>query len=236
MWLGVDSGNTRIKWALFDGTKILRHAVCTHPPQFPQAPALDTALIAHVGDAATKTRLHRALAHLPHIHYLQSRPHAAGVRNHYHPPTALGIDRWLNLLAARGRLPAHDSGAVIVSAGTAVTIDILSHAGDFAGGYLLPGVPLMRTALTDATPLPAAPAAAWTGALPRTTAAAIAAGALAAAAGAIDLAHRRHAPGAPLFLTGGDAPQLLPLLPAARHLPLLLFEGMAHLRTAADQA
>ena len=65
-----------------------------------------------------------------------------GVRNLYERPEQLGPDRWAALIAARA---LHSSGpALVVNAGTATTVDMLSGDGRFLGGSILPGVELMR--------------------------------------------------------------------------------------------
>src|SRR5581483_3656335 len=53
-------------------------------------------------------------------------------------PDAVGIDRLLNAVAANTRR-AGGVPAVVVGAGTAVTVDWLDAAGAFCGGAILPG-------------------------------------------------------------------------------------------------
>ena len=59
-----------------------------------------------------------------------------GVVNAYQPAQGLGADRWLCLLAAAD-LVARD--AMIVGAGSAITIDLLRSDGQHLGGAILPG-------------------------------------------------------------------------------------------------
>ena len=59
-----------------------------------------------------------------------------GVRNAYQPAAGIGVDRWLCLLAA-AELTQHD--AMIVDAGSAITIDLLRGDGQHLGGAILPG-------------------------------------------------------------------------------------------------
>ncbi len=73
---------------------------------------------------------------------------ACGVRNGYHDPKQLGIDRWLALIAAWSRYRA---AACVVDCGTAVTIDGLSMDGRHTGGLILPGVSLMHRCLAANT-------------------------------------------------------------------------------------
>ena len=81
----------------------------------------------------------------PHaIHFITSAKHCCGVENSYTNPEQLGTDRFAALIAARQITTAP---ALIVMAGTALTIDALSADGVFLGGVILPGLTLMRTSL-----------------------------------------------------------------------------------------
>lgn len=232
MWLAVDSGNTRVKWALMEGERIVAQGAAPKArPALPLAPDLSAVWVAHVGGAGDLQRLKKLLRRQKKVRFLCSGSTIGGARNPYQPPAALGVDRWLCLLAARRLQAQRRRGAVVVSAGTAITIDILSAAGAFMGGLIAPGLDIMPAALYRATPLTRAaggkvPAGRQP---PRCTADAIETGARLAAAGAIQAARRRYAPGARLLITGGDAARLQPHLPAARLVPDLLFRGMAAL-------
>jgi type III pantothenate kinase len=59
-----------------------------------------------------------------------------GVTNAYAKPASLGVDRWLSLLGTAG-LVRQD--AIIVDAGSAITIDLLRADGQHLGGAILPG-------------------------------------------------------------------------------------------------
>jgi type III pantothenate kinase len=128
-------------------------------------------------------------------------------------PDCAGIDRLLNAVAASRRVP-HGVGAVIVDAGSAITVDWLDESAAFAGGSIFPGIRLMAQALHDYTALlPVVQVTHSAPPLPGTsTAAAIEAGVLWAAAGGIQALLTRlgaRASSAPLvFLTGGDGPLL----------------------------
>jgi type III pantothenate kinase len=145
-------------------------------------------------------------------HPLAASAHCAGVTNLYDEPAALGADRWAALIGARAR---GGTAALVVDAGTAMTVDALDDAGRFLGGSIVPGFELMRAALARGTArLPLAPGAYRPFA--RSTADAITTGAWQALAGAIERGYRSladevgHRPR--LLLTGGGAPALMPLL------------------------
>ena len=106
--------------------------------------------VANVGGAEAAQQLTRwAQAHWGLTPgYAESLPALAGVTNGYREPARLGVDRWLALLAAWQELHA---GAILVSAGTALTIDVLQDNGQHGGGYIVPGLRLMRDALIAGT-------------------------------------------------------------------------------------
>jgi type III pantothenate kinase len=80
-------------------------------------------------------------------------------------PERVGVDRLLNAVAAnsfflRGRKSRRAKAAVVIDAGTAVTVDLLGPDGAFEGGAIFPGRQLMAAALHDYTaqlPLVASP-------------------------------------------------------------------------------
>ena len=59
-----------------------------------------------------------------------------GLRNAYQSPTALGADRWFALL---GTAALTRQDAIIVDAGSAITVDLLQGNGLHLGGAILPG-------------------------------------------------------------------------------------------------
>lgn len=69
-------------------------------------------------------------------------PELNGVINGYHDFRLLGVDRWLTLIAASAQL---QTDTIIIDAGSAITIDLLSHKTGHLGGAILPG---FQTGLT----------------------------------------------------------------------------------------
>ena len=150
-------------------------------------------------------------------------------------PDRVGIDRLLGILAA-GRLVAAGQPAVVVDLGTAIKANLLDASGAFAGGAIAPGMQLAARALhrqtellplIDVEQLREAPAA-----VGLNTQAALASGLYWGALGTVrELIHRLTPPGsdAPLVvLTGGDAGQVAPWLPASvLHRPHLVLSGIA---------
>jgi type III pantothenate kinase len=146
-----------------------------------------------------------------------------------HPDWA-GIDRLLNAVAVNTRRRPH-SPAIIVDAGSAVTVDYVDENGTFRGGAIVPGLRLMAEALHDHTALlplvevlePPAP-------LGTSTILAMQSGIFHALTGGIDLLIRRLAPPTvqvDIFFGGGDADLLAPHLSVpATVWPLMTLEGL----------
>ncbi len=67
-------------------------------------------------------------------------------------PDKVGIDRLFNTVAAN-HYRAPGGSAVVVDAGSAVTVDLVDEAGAFRGGAILPGLRLMAQALHQYTAL-----------------------------------------------------------------------------------
>ncbi len=233
MWLAVDCGNTRVKWALIkDGASFCASAVQSAATgrwrQLQQAARhASEAWVSHVGSATTKRQLRAALQGCKRVVFVKSEVKSAGVINAYRPSSALGVDRWLGLVAAReGR-----RDVIIVSAGTAATIDALRRDGVFVGGAVLPGAHMAKDALAKHAGLTVSSPIRAVSTPPLCTRDAVHAGTLMSVAGAAMLLRRRLLPGAKFLVTGGDAESLLPLLPkTAVHTPHLPIRGLIRLR------
>ncbi len=63
-------------------------------------------------------------------------------------PGQLGVDRWLALLACADLSPG---AALVVDAGTAITLDLLDASKEHVGGYILPGLRMAENALLQGT-------------------------------------------------------------------------------------
>lgn len=229
MILLIDAGNTRIKWrvvttsapldAVAEGA--LAHAEADALADVrARHPELQRAFGCNVAGVAMAARIDEICAGLQ-LKWLRSSAHCAGVRNLYENPSQLGADRWAALIGARA---LHPHACVVVMAGTATTVDLLSSAGDFLGGLILPGVALMQQALAGGTAqLPLA--AGRYVPQPRRTEDAIHSGCLQAQAGAIERMFRQLAdqPGALCLLGGGAADSFAGLL----EIPIRRVENLA---------
>ncbi|WP_044870880.1 pantothenate kinase [Pseudomonas sp. LFM046] len=157
----------------------------------------------------------------------------AGVRNGYSEYQRLGLDRWLAVLGAYHI--AHKA-CLVLDLGTAVTSDLVSGDGEHLGGFICPGMPLMRNQLRTHTRRiryddEAAEKALLDMAPGRSTVEAVERGCLLMLKGfvqiQIELAAEHLGEDFEVFLTGGDALLVRDVLPRARVLPDLVFAGLA---------
>ena len=155
MLLCIDSGNSKTKWAVFNSAgEIVDFGSGLNSEladlAFPSASAYQRIIVSNVAGAAHQASIIKRLASKLPMHTVQSPAVMAGLRNHYQVAQALGSDRFSAMMAAYCMQKA---SCVVVSAGTAVTIDALSVHGtqaDFLGGWILPGLHLMQQSLTQA--------------------------------------------------------------------------------------
>ena len=140
-----------------------------------------------------------------------------GIRNHYRSPEEHGSDRWFNALGARR---FSNNACIVVSCGTAVTIDALTSDNHYLGGTIMPGFHLMKEAMAQKT----ANLNRQIGKIypfPTTTSNAIASGMMDAVCGSIMLMHGRlkEREGAnnlvDIIITGGGAAKVVQALPAS---------------------
>ncbi len=239
MNLLIDFGNTRLKWATHECGEVRPGGVFAHQQQ-PLAAAAsedwlalrrrpDSVLVSSVVSdtrEAELTALCRSVFSLEPV-WLKTPRNALGVRNGYRQPHQLGIDRFLAMVAMHARIPR---AQVLVSCGTALTLDALAENGEHHGGLILPSPNLMRSALRSATARLAGPDGKVVE-MAVATSDAIQSGALLAAVALIERFRRHTAArlGAvpDIVLSGGGSAELSPWLPdSERHADLVL-HGLA---------
>jgi type III pantothenate kinase len=242
MILAIDAGNSRVKWGLHDGQNWVRQdstdnrEVGALAETWRQLEPPSRIVVSNVAGADMRGSLASLLAPwaLAPV-WMTAQASALGVLNGYDDPGQLGSDRWAALVAAWGMLAA---GCLVVNAGTAMTVDVLSDQGVFQGGIIVPGEAAMRHALFANTALPEQPGGCFKP-LPTNSADAIHSGALRALAGAVESMWRellRSGARAPrCVLSGGAAPALAELLT----LPIvavdnLVLEGLVRIARQAE--
>jgi type III pantothenate kinase len=157
----------------------------------------------------------------------------SGVRNGYEEFEKLGLDRWLALL---GGFHLAGGACLVLDFGTAVTADFVAADGGHLGGFICPGMPLMRNQLRTHTRKirygDLAAGRALESLVPgRTTVEAVERGCLLMLQGFVltqlELARSHWGEDFAVFLTGGDAALVSGIVPEARVVPDLVFVGLA---------
>lgn len=163
----LDIGNSEIKWGEFEGKELqVVRRFPTHP-EHSQSPSqaflidiftrelsqLDSlegiiycsvvpAVDALLKQALVELRLqglarHDAIVQAPVVGAFPGKLNSPISLGAY-PPEQLGADRWVNLCALRRLYPGQ--AFLVASFGTATTLDVLDHAGNYMGGVILPGL------------------------------------------------------------------------------------------------
>lgn len=157
----------------------------------------------------------------------------AGVSNGYEEFARLGLDRWL---AVVGAFELAKNACLVLDFGTAVTADFVSADGQHLGGFICPGMPLMRDQLRTHTRRIryddlSAEQALLQRKPGRTTVEAVERGCLLMMRGFVltqlELAREYWGEDFEVFLTGGDASLVRDMVPDARVVQDLVFVGLA---------
>src|SRR5204863_1090099 len=148
----VDIGNTRIKWALYDGERLAQHGSAVHRGAVDAAlrafaaalpRELARVVVANVAGDALERALRAAVGSRA-VDFVATSAERFGVRCAYAEPQRLGVDRWVAVLAAHSLAAG---AACVIDAGTAVTFDAVAADGAHLGGLILPGARLLAAAL-----------------------------------------------------------------------------------------
>ena len=158
MFLLIDIGNTKTKWMLRDQRKIYQEdSFLTEDidqDHFMFSEKIQKILISNVAsfekEAILKIKLKKFACPIEFVKPQKKWKH---LLNGYQDSSSLGVDRWLSALSISNSI---QKSTVIVSVGTAVTIDYLSfdkkeHQYTFEGGVILPGLHLTKNALSQNT-------------------------------------------------------------------------------------
>ncbi len=243
MILELDCGNSFIKWRVIDSAQVATIAggvVGSDEELISALPAVsglalrNCRLVSVRSDEETRaltTRLQDAFG----VVCVCAVPAAemCGVRNGYSEFQRLGLDRWLAVL---GAYHIARKACLVLDLGTAVTSDLVAENGEHLGGFICPGMPLMRNQLRTHTRRiryddEAAERALLDMAPGRSTVEAVERGCLLMLRGfvqaQIELAAEHLGNDFEVFLTGGDALLVKSVSSRARVLPDLVFAGLA---------
>lgn len=219
MKLLLDVGNTRIKWAHYDGGALVNRGAVRHrgveaaewSHELPSVGSPSEIIAGNVaGEAVAEgLRIWARMTFGLEVWFPRAVASAGGIRNAYAVPELLGVDRWLGMIGARRQCR---EPFLLVAAGTAFTVDLVDATGQHLGGLIAPGHSMMIESLKTRTGNIAAAAAAadarCCGIFGLNTSGAIANGASHALAGLVGQAIHESVTrcgDVHLFVHGGDA-------------------------------
>ncbi|WP_151086661.1 type III pantothenate kinase [Hymenobacter baengnokdamensis] len=217
--LALDLGNTALKYGVFGPEGLRESGALAAPAQLRALWQLHQpahAILASVADEATTQPWLAELAAADGLgRILPFRPGFTPVplRNAYATPQTLGADRLAAAVGAASLRPGQDT--LLLDAGTALKLDLVTADGTYQGGSIGPGLRMRLQALhtfTGRLPLLELPGPAEAVQLiGNTTASCLLRGVLrgtAAEVRGLVADYRRQYPRLGILLTGGDAPYL----------------------------
>jgi len=241
MILEMDCGNSFIKWRVVDGLKVVGGGVVDSGQELVAA-LLANPLLHITSCRLVSVRSDEETASLITVVSSQfsvavkcASPAKvmAGVTNGYEHFERLGLDRWLALV---GAYELSRRACLVLDLGTAVTADFVARDGKHLGGFICPGLPLMRNQLRTHTrriryDTLSAEQALQRNTPGRTTVEAVERGCLMMLRGFVlsqlELAGDYWGEDYEVFLTGGDADLVASAVPDGRLVKDLVFIGLA---------
>lgn len=156
MILDIDAGNSFVKWRVVDDSEVIAagseatEQVSKQGLDLTRIEGLNQARISSVANRGLAEKLREQVQQQFNVEMQIARVSSivSGVSCGYTEPETLGIDRWLAVVAAYQR---YLGPVLVVDAGSAITIDLIGPQGVHLGGYISPGLRLMREALWQGT-------------------------------------------------------------------------------------
>jgi type III pantothenate kinase len=243
MILTVDIGNSRIKWALWLSETIIARGVSDYTADnvvevidqlFSAVEKPQRIFLVSVAGG----QLYPVLSEWVGQHWglqveqLKTQKQFGSIVNAYDDPAKHGADRWAGVVAACSRFP--DSSVCVISAGTAITFDLVAKGGRHLGGYILPSYMTMHDALlADTANIESVAEVKYHEQhIPDNTDDAVNQGLhILLQAGIREfckIAHDKMENPVQIVLTGGAAKDILgyPDMPSMRHMPDLVMQGL----------
>lgn len=151
----VDIGNTSVKWALKGSDNLLEMLQQQYPRDANSVFFMeclgstnkpDKVIVTCVAAIGIWKIFEESILALWGIkpERVVSKARGYGLINGYEKPSELGSDRWCALI---GAYHASHSNIVVIDCGSAITIDIVNKSGEHLGGYIVPGLRMMKQSL-----------------------------------------------------------------------------------------
>jgi type III pantothenate kinase len=152
MILDLDHGNTRLKWRLLDNASVVVDRGVLIARQEGALRSLSAVLsvadrvrLSSVHSPEREKEIERMCKEYSVDFFLAKTVNqCCGVINGYTNPQAMGVDRWLAMIAAYNM---RKTASCIIDCGSAITVDFVDLRGVHLGGYIVPGLQLSRGSL-----------------------------------------------------------------------------------------
>ena len=171
MKLYIDIGNSYIKWTYFDNkdseqyskifscelndleTLISSQSFITHDKTTLNNAAPNLVEAIYIASVSHSSKLEVILQYFQNLEFpqpilLQTQSQWRGLKNAYTKPERMGVDRWLVLMAAWKEA---QHACLVIDCGTAITLDAIDNKGQHLGGYIVPGLNLLKSTITGST-------------------------------------------------------------------------------------
>jgi len=157
--LEIDAGNTLVKWRLFDGNNIMVERGVVGSKKDIKSFFSDTYFFSKVSVLLISSVSEPGLEHdickmfeeksgSCKVFKATSKKEMGGVCFVYDDVSRLGVDRCLAMVAAFNQI---NDGVLVVDCGSAMTADFVLATGQHIGGYIFPGLRLLKGALLTGT-------------------------------------------------------------------------------------
>ena len=151
----IDIGNSSLKWCIVDSDGLSKMSQQLYPKDISADFFIHNwrtlekpkdIVISCVAQDTVWQALEKACFELWDIKVqkINSLKNQFGLVNAYDNVSSLGSDRWCAML---GGLQQASSAFIVINAGSALTVDVVNDAGQHLGGYIVPGVNMMKNSL-----------------------------------------------------------------------------------------
>ena len=151
----IDIGNSSLKWAITGSNGLSDMSQQLYPKDISGTFFIncwrdleqpDEVVVSCVAQDAVWQALEKACDDLWNIKVqkVNSAKEEFGLINAYEKVSSLGSDRWCAML---GGLHQSTSAFIVINAGSAITVDVVNKSGQHLGGYIVPGINMMKKSL-----------------------------------------------------------------------------------------
>ena len=150
MNLAIDIGNSRIKWARFDGQKVIESGMIPES----ELTELKSLMDFHTGDSIVLSSVvtlnsdFLAFCEKSNVLLINSST-PIPITNNYSTPATLGMDRLCAAIGAKSLFP--ENPVLSIDIGTCIKYEFITANGEYEGGNISPGLKMRFASLNNYT-------------------------------------------------------------------------------------